>query len=88
MNKLDFEKALTEFAHDLMTKARADGTKLEDSVRVFKEVREFFSILTAGQPAGDKVPGRRSTMGGMRKRIAAAGGSNGRAQPAISNTGD
>jgi hypothetical protein len=86
VNKAVFEKSLIEFAAALI--ARAADAKLEDSVRVFKEVRDFYAILTRGAEPGDKVAGRRSTMTSMRKRIDAAGGmSNGRAEPTIPNTG-
>jgi hypothetical protein len=88
MNRPDLEQKLTDFADDLMAKAKAEGVKLEEAVKVFKEVRELLSILTPAPEAGDKPIGRRSTMTGMRKRIAAAGGSNGRAEPPVPNAGD
>jgi hypothetical protein len=88
MNSAELETKLTAFADDLMSKARAEGVKLEEAVKVFREVREFLSILTKDPGTGDKPAGRRSTMTGMRKRIAAAGGSNGRAEPPVSHTGD
>jgi hypothetical protein len=84
MTNSDLRRKLEAFAEDLMTKAKAEGVKLEEAVKVFKEVRELLYILTPPTEPGDKARGRRSTMAGMRQRIAGAGGApNGRAEPTI-----
>jgi hypothetical protein len=89
MSSADLEAKLTAFADDLMTKAKAEGVKLEEAVKVFKEVRELYAILTPAPATGDKASGRRSTIGSMRTRIAAASGApkNGRAAPSVQDSG-
>jgi hypothetical protein len=89
MRSTDLEQKLTAFAEDLMTRAKAPDIDLGEAVKVFREVRELYSILTKDQEPGDKPSGRRSTIGSMRTRIAAAGGApkNGRAAPTVPNSG-
>lgn len=85
LGSANLEQKLTAFAEQLIARAGDKDTKLEDAVKVFREVRELLSILTPAPEAGDKRRGRRSTIGAMRTRIEAAGGApkNGRGQPAI-----
>ncbi len=82
----DLEKKLTAFADDLIVKAKAENTPIETSLKIFKELREFYALLTRDPDKGDKPAGRRpTTMNGMRKRIAAASrdGGDGRPEPAV-----
>ena len=66
----EIEQALSKVASHLADKATADGTDIQDGVKVLKELREIYAILTATQGSGDKGSGRRSTIGDMRKKIA------------------
>lgn len=73
-----FEQALDDLAVHLAAKAREEKTDIQDAVRVFKELREYYAILTKDGEKGDKSPkdGRRptATVAEMRKRIAAVSG--------------
>lgn len=63
------ETKLNELAIHLADKAKAPGTDVQDSVNIFKELRQYHAILTKDDPKGDKEPGRRPTMQSMRERI-------------------
>jgi len=68
-------ETLTNLADHLATKARDDKTDIQDAVRIFKELREFYAILTKEDEKGDKEPGRRpTTISAMRERIALVSG--------------
>lgn len=85
MSSADLEQKLITLADDLITKAK--DAPVEQSIKIFKELREFYAILTKDPKEGDKPAGRRpTTMNGMRKRIAAAsrdGGDDGRTESAV-----
>lgn len=66
------EITLTSLAEYLAGKAREPKTDLQDSVKIFRELREYHAILTKDDPKGDKDQGRRPTMGGFRARIVSA----------------
>lgn len=63
------ETKLNELAFYLVDIAKAQTTDLQDSVKIFKELREYHAILTKDDPKGDKEQGRRPTMKSMRERI-------------------
>ncbi len=63
------EKKLNELAIYLCDVAKAGSTDLQDSVKIFKELREYYAYLTKDDPKGDKDAGRRPTMQTMRERI-------------------
>ena len=80
----DLERKLTTFADDLISKAKE--APLDQAVKIFKELREFYALLTKDPEKTDKPSGRRpTTMNGMRARINAASkdGGDGRAEPAL-----
>lgn len=65
-----FEAKLNELAIFLVEAAKKQGTDLQDSVKIFKELREYHALLTKDDPKGDKDAGRRPTMQSMRDKIA------------------
>lgn len=87
----DIEQALSRVAVHLAEKATADGTDIQDGVKVLKELREIYAILTATTGNGDKGSGRRSTIGDMRKKIALVSSreeEDGGADAPVSDAGD
>lgn len=71
----ELEQKLTAFADSLIRKAADKDIPVEQSIRIFKELREFYAILTKGQDKGDNPDGRRPTsMSDMRMRIALVDG--------------
>ena len=69
------EDTLTGLADHLAAKAKAEGCDILDAVKIFKELREFYAILTKEHEKGDKVHGRRpTTISAMRERIALVSG--------------
>jgi hypothetical protein len=70
---MSLEQTLIELADHLAAKAREPMTDIQDAVKIFKELREFYAILTKDDEKGDKSPGRRSTtILQMRRNIKAA----------------
>jgi hypothetical protein len=66
---------LNSLADHLTKKAQAENCDTLDAVKIFKELREFYAILTKGDEKGDKEPGRRpTTISAMRERIALVSG--------------
>ena len=65
-----FEAKLNELAIYLVDKAQEEKADVQDSVKIFKELREYHALLTKDDPKGDKDSGRRPTMKAMRDRIA------------------
>ena len=64
------ETKLNELAIYLVDKAKAPGTDIQDSVNIFKELRQYHALLTKDDPKGDKDTGRRPTMKTFRENIA------------------
>lgn len=64
------ETTLTDLANHLAAKAKDEKCDIQDAVKIFKELREFYAILTKADDKGDKVPGRRPTIARMRERLA------------------
>jgi hypothetical protein len=72
---MSLESTLTDLADHLAAKAKTDTCDIQDAVKIFKELREFYAILTKDDEKGDKVPGRRpTTISAMRERIALVSG--------------
>ena len=66
---------LNALATHLTAKAQAEGTDVQDAIKIFKELREFYAILTKDDGKGDKDAGRRpTTISAMRERIALVSG--------------
>jgi hypothetical protein len=89
----DLEPRLIAFADHLIEKARAADTPIETSIKIFKEIRELYALLTREPKEADKTNGRRpTTFRAMRSRIALVedGGddADGRAEPAVQDAGD
>ena len=64
------ETKLNELAIYLVEVAKKETTDLQDSVKIFKELREYHALLTKDDPKGDKDQGRRPTMQSMRDKMA------------------
>lgn len=66
---------LNTLATFLTAKAQDEKTDVQDAIKIFKELREFYDILTKGAEKGDKDTGRRpTTISAMRERIALVSG--------------
>lgn len=75
MSSADLEAKLVLFAESLIAKAGEKDTPIETSIKIFKELREFYITLTKDPKAGDNPGGgRSSSMSAMRKRIALVDG--------------
>jgi hypothetical protein len=79
---MSLETTLTDLADHLAAKAKTDGCDIQDAVKIFKELREFYAILTKDDEKSDKVPGRRPTIARMRERLAVVENDDGGAEPA------
>ena len=72
---MTLETTLTALAEHLAAKAKMDMTDIQDAVKIFKELREFYAILTKEDEKSDKATGRRpTTISAMRERIALVSG--------------
>ena len=70
---MSLEHTLTDLADHLAARAREPMIDIQDAVKIFKELREFYAILTKDDEKGDKGTGRRSTtILQMRRNIKAA----------------
>lgn len=66
---------LNTLADHLTKKAQDEKCDTLDAVKIFKELREFYAILTKDDGKSDKEPGRRpTTISAMRERIALVSG--------------